>query len=1560
MVRRLFSSLVVTFFLLHFSELFAFSVHPSDSVSATSRNNNKTSKASAKRSFTWPGVIETRTNAIIPAFFTGAYAKAPSSDDLAIREKIEATHEKVIAENRFIEFLDQNALIEFPVGLKTDIGVLTYTILIDSIVMTPRESFLFASMVFEIPQSGRKIHFRGTDIRFSKSGGLSGDGKLMLVGDYPVDLPGNKSQLIIKGTENKTYAEFDCRGFKQLSLDASLLFSRDILEPEDNAGNVAADGNVAVNFTTSVVDWNDMLINVDVPPFRVKHLKEVTFRISDAVLDFSDTRNAPGVRFPNGYAAHYPLVTDNDMRLWRGVYLRKLDIMLPPQLKNDSTEATSGRLTIGGSDVLLDHVGMSGNISASHLISLERGKIGNWNFSLERIFIDLMANEIANAGFSGKINIPINKQEKSGDSTTLLSYNAMIKRDGDYFFNVRNTRKMEFDLWKASVAIHPSSFVEIKVVEDEFFPKAVLNGEMTIDVGLADGGTPASDSSKNIKLPHLAFAGLQVQTVKPYVKVGSFSLGAEGFSAGMGGFPLQINKISGSGSGDHIALNVEATLALVGEGAGGFAAKGGFSITGASVEKEKNLSYKFDGINLHSFAINIDGGPLKFKGSLNFFKADPIYGNGISGVIDADFEPGIRVAASAIFGKKDGFRYWYADALTAFDNGITIFPSVAFYSFGGGAYYHMKMDDKRVGSALGETLSGIVYVPDVETGLGLKATMTLGLQPGQQAFNADLTFEMAFNKSGGLRYISLQGNGYFMTPPAALSSAAAKSSASKLARAVQETGGNLNETESAEATSLAIHGSPENAGSRAQLWAATIITYDFDSRTLHGNLKAYLNVAQGVLRGSGERGMCGEAVLHFAPDEWYIYIGRPEYDARFSLEVAGFAKMNAYFVAGSVVPNMPPLPSHVASIFQSGFNKPNDVDQFAGGKGIGFGANFQVDTGERTFLIFYGRFNAGLGFDMLLKDYGDAHCKGGGSLGINGWYASGQAYAFLQGRIGIKVKIFRRTRKIHILDIGAAVVAQAKLPNPVWFKGAAGGYFSVLGGMVKGNCSFEIELGTQCEIIRDEASPLEAIDVLAQLTPSDNSKEVDVFTTPQAVFNYEMDRVYEMVDEEDRVIKFKIALDEMLITRNGGIVDAGINWNDGKTVAALNPSEILAPESEFILTVKTSFKELKGGDWIVSTADGEKLVQTSSVKFVTGTAPDHLPKHNIAFSYPVINQFNLYKDEVSDGYIMLKQGQAYLFSVGKEWRQVIRFEAASQRVADVSFTYLESEKELKFKLPTVLVNERIYTLRVVNVPVTSSTQSKIDANVDTTRLLHMSTKGSEYEMIGREATGSLVELQEKEIYSSSFRVSKYNTVREKIVSINPSSGWREPVYPGVHRLGANIAGPEPFSYEEIYGSEFSPPLVYTVADLTEVGWYNEQVFPLIYAGYPLETKFTFRESFNRNVEILGVVPTKAVYLYQFPHNLSLTDEMISNESLTAPNVTGRMDYSVPIRMFHDLTDLANQIANTKIKLTKRMEMILETTFPRVRSGYYPVDIEYKLPGKNIITSTYRHKILNPN
>ena len=126
------------------------------------------------------------------------------------RNRAHSLFEQVQSGQRFLETLDALSEVDLPIGIVKSGGALDYMIIIDRINFTREGAMMEVFVSLALPQSGERIAFNGK-IPLSRSGGISGTAKVMLVGDHKIDL-GN-SNLYIKGT-NRTYVEFDCNGFK--------------------------------------------------------------------------------------------------------------------------------------------------------------------------------------------------------------------------------------------------------------------------------------------------------------------------------------------------------------------------------------------------------------------------------------------------------------------------------------------------------------------------------------------------------------------------------------------------------------------------------------------------------------------------------------------------------------------------------------------------------------------------------------------------------------------------------------------------------------------------------------------------------------------------------------------------------------------------------------------------------------------------------------------------------------------------------------------------------------------------------------------------------------------------------------------------------------------------------------------------------------------------------------------------------------------------------------------------------------------------------------------------
>jgi len=1467
----------------------------------------------------------------------------PINNNDSIQRYIDLAHTvmaKVRSLQNFITNIDEASKVELPVGISREIGGLRYDIAIYAIRLKPAYTEIDVFMEFEVPQNKQVLTFMAKGIKFTKKGGIVGDAKLQLLTDYAINFNGDKVQLILKGGGSGgggfgTYVTMDCDGFKEMSLDAAVKISRDLLRPENPDGSQGT-GNVQANFSITLSNWNDLILQLSLPNFQVTGLKGVGFSVSDAVFDFSDLRNAPAVVFPAGYESTQ-FLPDNP-NLWRGFYLRQLTVSLPPEFAPE-------RPTFKAENVLIDNMGISGKFTGTNLISTSKGKMNGWAFSLDSLGITLQANQLVSAGFNGGIVIPIGKEDQP------FEYKAIINTGGNYVFNVSPSKDMTFPLWGAGkVEIYEASYLDIKVLDGKFLPKANLHGRMSINASLSQGG-------QGVSLADITFENLEIQSIKPYIKIGNFSFGSEALQQKMAGFPISIQDIGLRSLDDtQVGLDFTLKLNLVGESSGSFAADAGLTLVGTMDSERGWQSWKYKTILVNEIGVDIDGGSFKINGRLIFYRNDITYGDGFNGTVKAEFTPGLKVTATAIFGNVGGMRYWYADAMVNFPTGIPIFTGVGIYGFGGGIYYAMKMDNQGIGSDLGRTASGVVYVPDTKAGLGLKAVINLASSPKPEAFNADVTFEISFFRGGGVRYIAFGGNGYLVTPGLDIDLGKLKEATGKMAGAVKKLEGKMSDAtmglvkgDGSQNSATEIFGEiGDKAGQKGQISAKVLIDYDFENHVLHGNFEVFINVAGGLIQGIGPGGRAGWAVMHFAPGEWYVYAGTPDDRVGVALGVGSIrVASTSYFMVGTKILGSPPPPVEVQRILNGNFDYMKDLNALGKGAGFAFGASLSVSTGNLSFLMFYGHFDAGAGFDIMIKNYGDVHCKGSDKrIGINGWYANGQAYAYFDGEIGIRVKVFGRKKSISILDIAAAALLQAQLPNPIWLQGTVGGRFSVLGGLVKGNCKFQVTLGNKCELERSAESILDDIKVISEITPAQDEKDVNVFNTPQAVFNMPVNKTFEIVDMEsgsnDRR-SFRINLDHFKLIADGKEVVGTTEWNDAQDVLAFNSYEILPPKKDVKAVVQVSFEELVNGRWTVVVGDGQKVIQKMENVFTTGEAPDHIPLSNVAYSYPLINQTNFYKNEIPDGYIKLKKAQPYLFEPGLEWRQKGRFTADDGSLSLFDFAYTYSTNEINFNVPADLKTGQTYLFELVNLPAQES--GAVDRNVKTeTNKVQGETESVDLEMTARNAEGTIENLQEKSIFTTSFRSSQYTRLQDKLANqqiTNTFRFLRIPWY--THYLSAFLAQNETFDKAELSGNEYTgnKPLITLEADLTSNDYYNNDIYPLVYDGYPLDGNIKV----TRDVSVMGLPPVKAVSIYQDPADIEITNGVLNKTSYQAL----RYDYDLPSYMIADFADIQRQVVARYIyqqTVSPRIEKLLISGFPILKEGTYKVNLKYHLPGRD--------------
>ncbi|MEO9514065.1 MAG: hypothetical protein ABJX94_15060 [Flavobacteriaceae bacterium] len=1384
--------------------------------------------------------------------------------------------------------------------------------------------------------------------------------------------------------DGHTYVTINCDGVEEMSIHGEVQFSRNLILPIERSGEVneskttvpyqvtTENGTqtlqvpyrVKGGFVAVASDWNDILVEIDLVPFvRAEkrngkdYLGNFQFHVNKAVLDFSDLRNAPGVVFPQEYHNQGLLLPEQN--LWRGVYVNTLDVRLPQEfMTEENMDSSNSRVGFGAHHLIIDSYGVSGTFYADNLFTMEEGRTNKksaWAYSLDHLEVTFIANNFIGAEFDGRILLPITNADGQSDKKIGLGYVGLISQE-ECLLNVRNDSVIDFSLWKAKAELLPNSSIELKVVEGQFRPKAVLHGNLALN-GNLDSDVEQTNAAlveegnineeDYLQFEGIRFQGLVLQTETPVFSVDY--MGYEG-EIKMGGFPASISNIGVTANEQAANLYFDLSLNLMGEN-NSFAAQTSLAILGEFQEAGSLQKWKFKGIDLDAIALEADMGAFTMTGSLTLMNDDPEYGNGFAASLEVEFEffKGLKIGANGIFGNKD-FRYWQFDAMVDLPPGAGT-GVLNLDGFGGGASYKMR----RNGFSSSFSPSGLAYVPDKGLGLGVKAMIMFnGVK--KEVIKGGAGFEVIFNKNGGVNFMGLYGQATFMNVDIP-----GMDSISGLMETLKENTADkdkfLGVTEDSKIVGNLMDKAkgdfPGIPHEKMKISADVAITYDFQNNVLHGELDAYVNVPGGFVTGRGSGGRAGWAVLHFASDEWYIYIGTPEDRVGLKIGVAPLSiETGGYFMVGSRLPGSPPPPPIVAEklgVDVASLDYMRDENALESGGGFAFGADFSIDTGDLQFLIFYARFQAGAGFDIMLRDYGKAKCANtGDQVGINGWYANGEAYVYLQGELGVNIKLFFVKKKIPIIKGSTAALLEAKGPNPFWMRGYLVGELDLLGGLVKGSYRFKLTIGEECEFMDD--SPLGGIKIITDLSPDDNAQEMDVFAIPQASFSMRVGEPI-VIPEDDGDKTYKIVLEKFVLEYNGQEIQGALEWNGQKDRANFVSTDILPPESELTAKVEVSFMEKIGGIFRPISVDGKLAEESMEHKFTTGGAPDVIPLHNITHAYPIPDQKNFYEKEYDIGYIQLKRGQDYLFD-NTYWQSDISYNVGNDNIT-LDFQYHTTDNKIIYDLPNVNQSKE-YRVSIVSRP-KNTTGKSVGGSISEKQQWEGQGAGNSI-VIEKNTSETISKDGEIERLGYTFSSSAYKTFKLKINAIRTNDyNWGK-IYSDVIYLSNRIDDHEPFDLPELMGNSFTAdiPLVAIEAVMNDT-YYQKDMAPFLYNNYPLNGRFHID---HRDVAHMGVppkrdLPLSTTYLNSLEYGI--------NEELIRTTFPFR--YNLGLAYKQDWNNMQSIIVNTNIDgglpQGSAAYNFLDAQYTFMRFGYYNVSLQYVLPG-GILGTRANYRFKNPN
>ncbi|MBK8808046.1 MAG: hypothetical protein IPO21_15945 [Bacteroidales bacterium] len=1293
-----------------------------------------------------------------------------------IIKKIDAAVASVENSNAYKTLVDGKS-VTFPFGILPDDGDANYALIVNNVKMDAIKG-LTVELYMKIPfTQDQNLYFLADAVPLSTDGSISGDFKLFLlkttslkVGDgYSLSFNG-----LGKGSYDSTYVTINCRGFVDVTLNGSVDFNPNTIEKCDDSGSPTGEP-YSLKFYVHADKISNFVIELhDIPDFQFKSLPGFRCSIPKIVIDQSDLQNAPAFNLPEWYLEAIKEASDTKIStdiitspLWTGVYIPEIEIEIPKSFTEGSKQSS---LFVNATDFIVDQHGITAFVKTfgtknSPLIA---GDIKGFAFELDSIELNVVKSTIAGSGFDGRIAFPVCDETQKID----FSINIGTDKDGEMTFSGEASfvlpKPLELKaLSLASLTLKTNSNLEFKYKNKQFYPKATLNGELT--VGVAD----SAKSKSSIGSLTLEFNQLVIQGEAPYISLGDNvpidvstvvgdisetlknseslpSTGAylrlkSGTESSLSGLPVSISSVEmvSKDGGQKLGFGMVLTVHLQQSSGGdsqsssGFSGKAGFTIWTKRNAVSKKWGY--DGFTLNSIVVNVDQEAFKLYGSIERFEEDSMYGTGYCGYIKLDVIDKIKVEVAAIFGKKDDSRYWFVDASAKLP-GIPIGPGIELNSFTGGLYHHMTMLKSGEATTVScKTASGRSYVPAPSIFLGLLAGVGVQSTGGGTAFNGNINFGIEFHNNGGVKQIATWGGVEFMSFNFKVPDV------SKVAEAMSSTP--LDTTGGKPAIKR-----PDGPA----LTADWFVSYNFENDELFGDFNVYVNLL-GVVEGSGANKKAGNISLFASPNTWYVYMGKPIEGEMLGVSVLGLMTISSYFCIGDQLPD-PPIASMPPEI------KPNiniDYSLLQAGSGMSFGSRHQIEGNPGLSLGVCSaraelKYMVKSGFDVLISQSKEpVFCKGQSKArGINDWYATGQAYFYGSAKLGVRYDCWLGDGYLNLLSMYLSASVFVQLPSPTYFTGSVEVGFSCLS--MDFRKSFSLEFGDVCESITFDNN----VKFIDAFDPGDGFKDVMVNQPIQVYFQNPLeDFVYKIQGQNGTTAQYRSVIrgfdsnpvgKGIIVTCNEKPISVTWKLNKSKDMLTIIPDEVYPEDTliTVIITLETQYRSSENEAWKLADAN-----EIDTVSFRTKKEPLKLEVKDVFYAYPLPNMENFYRNESTQGYIQLamkpnkpvKLAPDYEFSVA-----IYSFNEEVDRVRNVTFN---GESKFTFAIPTMrLESGKQYTLKLIKSPKQTFTQETYTENV------------ASNSAVGKVDDGR----KDIVILEYNFVTSIYDTFKEKMAMYNTS------------------------------------------------------------------------------------------------------------------------------------------------------------------------------------------------
>jgi hypothetical protein len=389
-------------------------------------------------------------------------------------------------------------------------------------------------------------------------------------------------------------------------------------------------------------------------------------------------------------------------------------------------------------------------------------------------------------------------------------------------------------------------------------------------------------------------------------------------------------------------------------------------------------------------------------------------------------------------------------------------------------------------------------------------------------------------------------------------------------------------------------------------------------------------------------------------------------------------------------------------------------------------------------------------------------------------------------------------------------------------------------------------------------------------------------------------------------------------------------------------------------SVKVHIEKKTSGGWEPLKYQDNIIYEDTICHFVTGEEPTTVPDNNVAYSYPVKNQYNFYHNEYAKGYIKLNLGQPNLFrtqSDGKTWAFKVKFKNSHNSVVEAPASYDESGAMINFDIPGSLSTSETYTMNIIKTPVLNG---GVDSNLERgDKIIANGNPDDSTKVANNQLQSTIAARGETSLHSFAFRSSIYTTFNEKL---NNFRGWQTGYAVDqtlMSLLDIEASMNETLDKFELSGGTDFAPLVYAEAEMGNP-WLDTHVNPTVYELYNSVPGITL----DRNTNTLGIFPLKAMPIINFGEDGYTLQSSQGNATAKSGEIAIR--YYIPHYVYVDFSELRNKAAAlylNKTNIPQYAQRLLSGEIDDIYRGSYPFKVNYRLPGLNTITTSKEFKIV---